>query len=36
MPPHAELPLAAVLAAAEEYARTGQRPTCLEWTSEAV
>ena len=36
MPPHAELPLATVLAAAEEYVRTGQRPTCVEWTSEAV
>lgn len=31
MPPHAELPLAAVLAAAEEYIRTGQRPTCINW-----
>ena len=36
MPLRAELPLATVLAAAEEYVRTGQRPTCVEWTSEAV
>lgn len=33
MPPHAELPLATVLAPAEEYARTGRRPTCVEWMS---
>lgn len=31
MPPHAELPLATVLAAAKEYVRTGRRPTCVEW-----
>ncbi|MGH3929060.1 MAG: Imm1 family immunity protein [Pseudonocardiaceae bacterium] len=31
MPPHAELPLATVLAAAEEYIRTGRRPTCIDW-----
>ncbi len=36
MPPHAELPLATVLAAAEEYVRTGQRPTCVEWTPETA
>jgi hypothetical protein len=34
MPPSAELPLATVLAAAEEYVRTGQRPTCVEWMPE--
>ncbi|MGH3930888.1 MAG: Imm1 family immunity protein [Pseudonocardiaceae bacterium] len=27
----AELPLATVLAAAEEYIRTGRRPTCINW-----
>ncbi len=36
MPPHAELPLADVLAAAEEYVRTGRRPTCVEWIPEAA
>lgn len=36
MPPHAELPLAEVLAAAEEYVRTGRRPTCVDWTPEAA
>lgn len=34
MPPRAELPLATVFAAAEEYVRTGQRPTCVEWIPE--
>ncbi len=33
MPPRAELPLADVLAA-EEYVRTGRRPTCVDWTPE--
>ncbi len=36
MPPRAELPLADVLAAAEEYVRTRRRPTCVEWIPEAV
>lgn len=36
MPPSAELPLETVLAAAEEYVRTGQRPTCVEWTPEVA
>ncbi len=36
MPPRAELPLADVLAAAEEYVRTSRRPTCVEWIPEAV
>jgi immunity protein Imm1 of predicted polymorphic toxin system len=36
MPPHAELPLAEVLVAAEEYVRTGRRPTCVDWTPEAA
>ncbi|HKR48211.1 MAG TPA: Imm1 family immunity protein [Pseudonocardiaceae bacterium] len=36
IPPHAELPLADVLAAAEEYAHTDQCPTCMEWIPEAA
>jgi hypothetical protein len=36
MPPRAELPLADVLAAAEEYVRTGRRPICVDWTPEAA
>ncbi|MGQ0716090.1 MAG: Imm1 family immunity protein [Pseudonocardiales bacterium] len=36
MPPRAELPLADVFAAAEEYVRTSRRPTCVEWILQAV
>lgn len=36
MPPRAELPLADVLAAVEEYVRTGRRPMCVDWTPEAA
>lgn len=36
MPPRAELPLADVLAAVEEYVRAGRRPMCVDWTPEAA
>ena len=34
VPSGAELPIATVHAALREYARTGQRPTCVEWVPE--
>ncbi|PKW16718.1 Imm1 family immunity protein [Saccharopolyspora spinosa] len=33
MSPHAELPIARVHEALREFARTQQRPTCIDWTS---
>ncbi len=35
VPPHAEVPTDIVFAALQEFLRTGERPTCLEWTESA-
>jgi hypothetical protein len=34
MPPYTEIPVAQVLDAAEQFAATGQRPTCVTWISD--
>jgi hypothetical protein len=36
MPPHAELPLDEVVAAAAEFIRTGRRPDMIEWQLESA
>lgn len=36
MPPHTELPVEQVLEAVTEFARTGERPTCVEWVRRAA
>lgn len=35
MDPHTEVPIDLVLRAVAEFVRTGERPTCVDWTAEA-
>ena len=35
VPPGAEIPVALVLDAADQFARTGERPTCVQWVNYA-
>ncbi|MDR7301004.1 Imm1 family immunity protein [Haloactinomyces albus] len=36
MEPHTEIPIEQALAAVDEFVRTGQRPTCVEWRTEGA